>query len=566
MRCPPLLRPALDALVPEDPAGAARRVRGAAFWLAVAAWLLPESPRLGTDTTVHRALICAAFVACVVFAHFAHRKRGLRAALAATSSAAGVLVLWFGHGAFWGLGYVVFAVLVFAATDARRRFVVSPTVPHEFDALPPRPGGVPAFLNGAAWFGISLLFMVEFASQGTVVPTGSMQPTIMGAAGRGGVAGDHLLVERFSYLFRDPRRWEIVVFHFPLFRERLFVKRLVGLPGEHVEIKDGDLWIDGKIAKKPPLVQETMWCGLFPKANPLASPKSITQGFTHDEATGGSWKRVSDAEVRCTPGADKASFAYCNGTATHADVRIALTAVLDERATAVARITSRGATATLSLRADAGGPAEDPAARDFAAAARAGVPVRLELCVADGQSWALVDGREFGRAELSPDRRGKNRVEIGASGAAVNFKDVRVDRDIEYVSEGTAGKWDVPADGFFFVGDNQEAIQGRPASNDSRLWNVDLFHPPGGGAPIAAVQDIPDESGRPSGGNVRVESGRFKFLDVDGVARDLPVEGTTRDRGVPWPFARRNDLVGRAYMIFWPFMTPDAGFRPRLIP
>jgi signal peptidase I len=568
VKWPPVLRPALDALAPEEPAAAGRRVRNAAIVLAIAAWLLPEYRGLGTDTTAHRAAISSAFVATAVCAHFADRDRRIRAALAATSVLAAVLVLWFGRGAVWGIGFVVFAALVFALTQARRRFVVAPPLAPEFDPLPPTPGGPPAVLHWFAWFGVSVLLTLHFAWQATVVPTGSMQPTIMGAAGRDGLSGDHLLVERFSYLFHDPKRWDIAVFQFPLFRERLFVKRVVGLPGEHVEIKDGDLYVNGAIAKKPPLVQQTMWVELFPRANRLAKPKALSQGFTHDEATGGSWKRVSDTEVRCTPGADKPSFAYCNGTAAHPDVRIALTAVREPKATIMVRIESRGNYVGLTvgpngaeLRADhfKGSVILDNSIDDMTHA-------RIELAVADGETWAVVEGHEFARYPFRVEGPGKTRVEIGASDGAVNFSDVRVDHDIEYVSDGTAGKWDVPSDGFFFVGDNQETIQGKPASYDGRLWTVDVFHPPGGGAPIAAATEYPDENGRPMSGRIRVADGRYVFLDVDGVPRDLPVEGTQRDRNVPWPFARRNHLVGRAFMIFWPFGTPDAGFRPRLLP
>jgi signal peptidase I len=575
---PPVLRPALDALAPEDPAAAGRRVRNAAAVLAFAAWLLPEFRGLGTDTTAHRAAICAAFVATAVCAHFAARDRRVRAALAATSLAAGLLVLWFGRGAGWGLGFVAFAALVFALTEARRRFVVAPALPPESDPLPPLPGGPPAVLHTLAWLGISVLLTLHFAWQATVVPTGSMQPTIMGAAERAptlqnlGSPGDHLLVERFSYVFRDPRRWDIVVFQYPLFRERLFVKRVVGLPGERVEIKDGDLWIDGKVARKPPLVQQTLWVELFPRASTLARPKAINDGFQHVDDSPGSWSRVSDTEMRCVPAKDAPSFASFAGAGAHPDLRVVFTATPAERGTVLARVTSRGVPVTLSLAAaDAspgssfdvdGRPIELPDVR-----ATVGAPVRIEVCVADGEAWAVVDGRELARADVPPptkDRR--NRLEVGAQGGAVNFRDAWAGHDIEYVASGTAGKWDVPSDGFFFVGDNQEVQQGTPKSYDSRLWTVDVFHPAGGGAPIAAATEYPDENGAPVTGRIKTEKGRYVFLDVDGVPRDLPVEGTKRDRGVAWPFARRNHLVGRAFMIFWPFGTPDAGFRPRLLP
>jgi signal peptidase I len=574
-----VLRPALDALAPEETAAAARRVRNAAIALAFAAWLQPDVRALGTDTIERRAAICAAFAACAVAAHLFSQDRSPRAAFAAAVLVPGAVVFWAGAGAAWGFGFVAFAAVVLAATEARRRFVVAPALPAEFDPLPPQSGGPPAVLNWLAWFALSVLLAIHFAWQATVVPTGSMQPTIMGAAGRGGTSGDHLLVERFSYLFRDPRRWDIAVFEYPLFRERLFVKRVVGLPGERVEIKDGDVWVNGAVAKKPPLVQHALWVELFPRASRLAKARAINDGFQAAVGGGGSWKRVSSTEMRCAPGAKGASLALFNGGGPYADTRIVFTAVAESGAEIVARITSRGTPVTLSAPAAAPGtsargaffvgPEEHdsgPRQGEFSHCPTVGEPCRIELCVADGEAWALVDGREVARAAVPRDERGKNRIEIGAQGAPVDFKDVWVGHDIEYVSKGTAGAWDVPADGFFFVGDNQETAQGRPASHDGRSWSVDVFHPSGGGAPIAAATEVPDESGATMGGRIRVEDGRYRFLDVDGTPRDLPVEGTRRERGVPWPFVRRNHLVGRAFMIIWPFNTPDAGFRPRLLP
>jgi len=558
-----VLRPLLDALAPEDPAAADRRVRLAAVWMALSAWLLPEFPGLGTDSVPHRALICAAFVAAAVAAHFRQRHRWARVGLPIASVAAGSLVMWFGHGAMWGFGFVVFAVLVLSATEARIRFVRIPPPAHEPDPLPPRAGGPSRFLSWYAWFGISVMFMWRFAGQGMVVPTGSMQPTIMGATGRN-ASGDHLFVDNFSYLARDPRRFEIVVFQFPLLRDRNFVKRVVGLPGEHIEIRDGDIWADGKITKKPPLVQATMWRELFPRPNFLAKPKSINDGFQQDVAAGGTWSRVSETEMRCVPGKEP-SFAFFNWREPFTDLRVAFTAVPDGYGIVFARITSRGVPVT--LRIDAAGPSgassltvgktEVPLA-GFQTSG--GTPLRLELCVADGETWALVDGREVARAGVPLDARGRNRVELGAATKPVNFRDVWVGRDVVYETLGGPAAYDVPKDGFFFIGDNTEQ------SEDSRKWTVEVFHPAGGGAPIRAALSYPDENGNPGGGGIKIVDGTYRFLDVDGVRRELPVAGTTVDKGVRAPFATRSHLIGRAILVFWPWIPSDAGFRPRLLP
>ena len=60
------------------------------------------------------------------------------------------------------------------------------------------------------------------------------------------VRGDRLLVDRTAFVFRQPQRWEVVVFRSPTDANQLFVKRIVGLPGETVSIRDGNVWINGK--------------------------------------------------------------------------------------------------------------------------------------------------------------------------------------------------------------------------------------------------------------------------------------------------------------------------------
>jgi signal peptidase I len=62
--------------------------------------------------------------------------------------------------------------------------------------------------------------------------------------------GDQLLVQKNAYEFRRPRRWEVVVLNGPLHPTPPFVKRIVGLPNESVQIIDGDIYADGRICRK----------------------------------------------------------------------------------------------------------------------------------------------------------------------------------------------------------------------------------------------------------------------------------------------------------------------------
>ena len=67
--------------------------------------------------------------------------------------------------------------------------------------------------------------------------------------------GDQVLVNKSAYDFRSPRRWEVAVFRNPNNTSEAYVKRVIGLPGEKVQVRRGDVLINGEIARKPLGVQ-----------------------------------------------------------------------------------------------------------------------------------------------------------------------------------------------------------------------------------------------------------------------------------------------------------------------
>lgn len=62
--------------------------------------------------------------------------------------------------------------------------------------------------------------------------------------------GDQLLVAKLAYEYRDPRRWEVVVFRNPVDPSEAYVKRVAGLPGERIQIVDGDVYANGELCRK----------------------------------------------------------------------------------------------------------------------------------------------------------------------------------------------------------------------------------------------------------------------------------------------------------------------------
>ncbi len=85
------------------------------------------------------------------------------------------------------------------------------------------------------------------------VPSGSMENTIM--------THDRLIGFRFSYWFEEPKRGDIILFEYPVDEKQIYIKRIIGLPGETVEIRDGHIYIDGsdEPLKEDYLKEEWTW-------------------------------------------------------------------------------------------------------------------------------------------------------------------------------------------------------------------------------------------------------------------------------------------------------------------
>jgi signal peptidase I len=102
---------------------------------------------------------------------------------------------------------------------------------------------------------ILALFIRTFVVQAFKIPTGSMEPNLL--------IGDHLLVNRFvfaptisaaerAFLPMLPiRRGDILVFKYPENPERDFIKRVIGLPGETIELKDHRIHVNGRPIDEP---------------------------------------------------------------------------------------------------------------------------------------------------------------------------------------------------------------------------------------------------------------------------------------------------------------------------
>lgn len=95
---------------------------------------------------------------------------------------------------------------------------------------------------------ILALIIRTFIVQAFKIPTGSMRPTLM--------EGDRILVNKFIYKFKKPQRSDVIVFVSPEDKKKDFIKRLIGLPGENVEISNGTILVDDTAIGKDSVIKE----------------------------------------------------------------------------------------------------------------------------------------------------------------------------------------------------------------------------------------------------------------------------------------------------------------------
>ena len=85
--------------------------------------------------------------------------------------------------------------------------------------------------------------VIAFVGQRTKVDGSSMEPTLSD--------GDNLIVDKISYRFRDPQRFDIIVFPFKYRENTYYIKRIIGLPGETVQIDgEGNIYINGELLEE----------------------------------------------------------------------------------------------------------------------------------------------------------------------------------------------------------------------------------------------------------------------------------------------------------------------------
>lgn len=341
-----------------------------------------------------------------------------------------------------------------------------------------------------------------------------------------------IFVNKFIYTLRKPHRWEVVVFLYPWFSVRCkdcgwqgeveklegfkcpqcglakfdvlppknFIKRVVGLPNETVSLRDGNVYINGVLARKPPDVQTGLWMHVFdsefmprkevlptwdlgPKADrwakgpgqmPLTVDAQGVQGpvmaaFGHRIVDFYSYDGISyEASPMSVGAAGRHEVGDCR---IRAQVRL----LSQDPAGGAAILEIDDAGHQFAFSVPTGAAAKATLQEDGAPVGQAGVsgltprnPQWLELENYDRRIVCRFGGREVFRYEYEGGFGGRRAVKFGARGATVQFERIVIDRDIYYedveMTPGVPSAYSLGKTDYFVLGDNS------PASSDSRRW------------------------------------------------------------------------------------------------
>ncbi len=328
---------------------------------------------------------------------------------------------------------------------------------------------------------------------------------------RATLPGERVMVFRSLYQFRCPRRWEVVAMRNPQDASQVVVKRVVGMPGERIQIRHGDVYANGQVQRKSlaqqramaVLVHDADYSPLLSKLPPRWMPESQeTQWGWADgryvHAAGDPrepvdwlvyrhWRRVGKAaQVEEAPITDDSP--YCPALRREEDYSFVPDVMLSFR---VATTFGRG---LLLLRATDGREQFqvhiDPNAQRYwvlhngRQVLRSGgmgkTPVlegglKIELSLFDQQFLLAMDGKtlsvvpyDVGTTPRQPTTRP---LAIGSQGLGLELRELRVYRDVYYgrpAAAAAAWATDKPVRvsnwGYFVLGDNS------PVSVDSRCW------------------------------------------------------------------------------------------------
>ncbi|HED65364.1 MAG TPA: signal peptidase I [Planctomycetes bacterium] len=432
---------------------------------------------------------------------------------------------------------------------------------------------------------VALIFKV-FLLEISKIPSGSMQPTLMGSPQT--QVFDRIVVDKLSFHYRDPKRFEIVVFKHPLEESRIMVKRLVGIGGEDFKIQYGDLWTRSgegepwRILRRPEPVREEMWKSLQPK-DARRLEWRMGAGTSGWHFKGRTIRAVGAGQALFRPDEGSIRNRYSDGYPDSVrgeiqptdrgflpvgDLRLEGEVTPEEGTETVTLVLSEG---DRSCQFILPGPASPAGTRASIRVLRIGTGEELasirseedaRLEPGDAQRFAVenIDDRltlEWGddvlcTLDVDPVEKPTSSIRVEVAGSGALFEDLMPYRDVYYFwPANPSAPWivEIPEGHYVMLGDNTRD------SADSRDWRFATFTFEEDGVRVTKKGNYRPGSSQANPIAVRFgDEPGWVFRDRFGDLHWLPesrVEGRSL-QGTPAPLVPRELITGRAVSVFWP--------------
>ncbi|MBY0588408.1 S26 family signal peptidase [bacterium] len=318
--------------------------------------------------------------------------------------------------------------------------------------------------------------------------------------------GDRLLVLKGFFEFFEPRRWETAVFLNPNDAGAAYVKRIVGLPGEKIVVRQGDVYANDQIQRKTFQQYRSVAIPVYNTRPGIAVPPTLTTRWLIDQEGKATLQETNSGWMIRAPGRQdlfQAAYQETDGTGQPVPIRDDLAYNASRLSSAPVAITDLSVrwifrwksgdgamvvhltpammqSFTLTIR-PARGTIECSLSQATEGLAKhpfsAGQPVEMEFGFWDAQVMLAIDGRVLARFAVDPLPAGSeptlHPVEIKMREIVGEIEQLQIFRDIYYRRDAsrswTARQGDgylLGPDEYFMMGDNTAV------SNDSRSWDV----------------------------------------------------------------------------------------------
>lgn len=441
------------------------------------------------------------------------------------------------------------------------------------------------------------LLIKQFAVEAYKVPTGSMAPTIVGLE----TDGDRILISRIPYAYRNPKRWEIAVFRYPLNHKIRYIKRVVGLPNESIFLLEGNVFTGESgaerhsvrdlharsaltIQRKSPALQDVIFAR-YPQTTDTSEGRVNRADFLRDWlvpepliSSAPEWSfgngqvllnsrtrtmcrfREAVTDVRRFEPIDETNR---GGRAMVNDLRLSITVHQGDDPTGFLLMKLKDSYRREAFVARIPLGLEDGALR-FGDRELSKIPGgtllkrsshKVEFTHVDRLLEVRVDGEVVAAAELviqpaeAPAPRSGQVVSFGVEDGEIAVDHIMLYRDIHFLP-GTLSRADIPEDHYFMLGDNS------PSSKDSREWVALEVRLTRDGEVVRgdteAIVDPANLTQRLDNPFRDEEDDHWNFVDHLGNLRVLE-DPLNVERRYHAPLVPRKLILGRAFAVFLPW-------------